>query len=152
MNNTIPLPAGSFFCGADGRYLPGLTDLIIEALAMLQRREIEEQLLKLRLERGCFRALAERAPQAVLISPEPTGREAAPAENGAILSSNGMLEARVGCAPENPAAANPANPEGKPESNIGDLNSTGGGSRSQFCSIKVFPGSLSQQLNTKGDW
>jgi hypothetical protein len=65
MNNLIPLPAGPFFCVRDGRYLPGLTDLIIEAAAMLQRQQIQEQLFKLRLKQKCFVALAERAPQAL---------------------------------------------------------------------------------------
>jgi hypothetical protein len=162
---TISLPAGPFFCADDGRYLPGLTGLIIEAAAMLQRAEIEEQLLKLRLKRGCFRALAMHSPQSLVLSPQSVndlqqgglerfqreshklvdvGSNPAPA----TFSSNGKLETRVGCASENPAAANPAHPEGKPESNIGDLNSTGGGSRSQFSSIKVFPGSLAEQFKT----
>lgn len=67
MNNLIPfpLPAGPFFCARDGRYLPSLTDLVIQGAAMVQRREIEEQLLKLRLKQKCFLALAARAPHSV---------------------------------------------------------------------------------------
>lgn len=67
MNNIIPftLPAGPFFCARDGRYLPGLTDLVIEAAAMQQRREIEENLFKIRLKQKCFLALATAVPASV---------------------------------------------------------------------------------------
>lgn len=59
-----------FFLPNAGRYLPQLTEVEIEFAALEQRLQIEEELLKLRLKRGCFLALAERAPQAVILSPE----------------------------------------------------------------------------------
>jgi hypothetical protein len=85
--NTIPLPAGPFFCADEGRYLPGLTpgsqiadrrweivealaEVEIEFAAMVQRREIEEELLKARLKQRCFVALAERAPGALVVRNE----------------------------------------------------------------------------------
>ncbi len=64
--NIIPFPRGPFFCAPDGRYLPALTALVIEAHALLQRREIVEQLFKLRLQQKCFTALAAAAPAAVV--------------------------------------------------------------------------------------
>lgn len=50
---TISLPRSPFFLSSDGRYLPSLTELIVEAVAMQQRLEIEEELFKLRLKRRC---------------------------------------------------------------------------------------------------
>lgn len=79
MKNPISLPQSPFFCAQDGRYLPALTDLIIEAHTLLQRHEIERELFKLQLRRGCFLALAERAPQALIVQtpkPEPSRQDA----------------------------------------------------------------------------
>jgi hypothetical protein len=63
------IPLGPFFCAQEGRYLPGLTDLIVLAAAALQRAEIEEQLLKLRLKQKCFVALAQACPEPTVLSP-----------------------------------------------------------------------------------
>jgi hypothetical protein len=90
MNNTIPLPAGPFFCAEDGRYLPGLTvssqledrsweivkalaEVQIEFAAMEQRLQIEAELLKIKLKQKCFVALAERAPGALAVRSEELG-------------------------------------------------------------------------------
>lgn len=132
-----------FFLASLGRCLPELTDVVIEAAAAVQRTEIEEELLKMRLKRRCFLALAQLSPMSVvqglksenlpvdgsekavrrspqgrdpffddsgtlacgvhldspaetrlpaLVSPERTGREAAPAENGAKFSPGGSSE------------------------------------------------------------
>lgn len=68
---TISLPAGPFFLSPQGRYLPILTDLVIQYAAFQQRVEIEEQLFALRLKRKCFVAIAEQAPAALVQTPAP---------------------------------------------------------------------------------
>jgi hypothetical protein len=90
VNNTIPLPAGPFFCADEGRYLPSLTPCsqisdrrweIVEALAeveiefaaMEQGLQIEEELFKIKLKQKCFAALAERAPAALVVRSEELG-------------------------------------------------------------------------------
>jgi hypothetical protein len=72
--NTISFPQSPFFCADEGGYLPALTDLNVGAVAMQKRVEIEEELLKLRLRRACFAALAVHCPQSVVHS-QSTARE-----------------------------------------------------------------------------
>lgn len=62
---TVALPGAPFFLSCEGRCLPGLTELIIEAAAMLQRAQIEEELFKIRLRRRGFGALAQAVAGAV---------------------------------------------------------------------------------------
>ena len=64
--NPISLPRSPFFCDADGRYLPSLTELVIQAETMRQAAELEESLLKLRLKQRCFIALASLSPMSVV--------------------------------------------------------------------------------------
>lgn len=62
---TVALPGAPFFLSREGRCLPGLTELIVEAATMLQRTQIEEELFKIRLKSRCFAALASAVPGAV---------------------------------------------------------------------------------------
>jgi len=70
MSAILHLPLGPFFLSARGRYLPALTELIIEAAAFQQRTQIEEDLLKIRLKRHCFAALAAASPKSLVLSPK----------------------------------------------------------------------------------
>lgn len=79
----------AFFLSLEDRCLPELTEAAIDAEAAEQRVKIEEELLKLRLKRRCFVALAQLSAQSVVAGLKEESAADHPDTSGLHLFSPG---------------------------------------------------------------